>query len=141
MSGRAWSDRSLQVRATLDRRLQQLCDRTLYGVADISLISGYRGREEQNRKFREGKSTLEWPQSKHNTYPSVAVDFQPYPYPEDERKLWGALGYIAGRMHGIAQELGFKIRWGGDWDRDGDMTDQRFDDLFHIEIIEDEWNG
>jgi len=133
---RLWSDNSLRVRASLDDRLKRLVDRTLREVADISLVSGYRGEEEQNRLFRERKSTLQYPQSKHNRFPSIAVDFQPWPYPEDERKLWGALGYIAGRMHAIASELGFEIRWGGDWNRNGDLTDQKFDDLFHIEIVE-----
>jgi hypothetical protein len=38
--------------------------------------------------------------------------------------------------HAIAQEEGFHIRWGGDWDGDGDLTDQQFDDLFHIEVKE-----
>ena len=28
-----------------------------------------------------------------------------------------------------------KIRWGGDWDSDGEIKDNNFDDLVHIEII------
>jgi peptidoglycan L-alanyl-D-glutamate endopeptidase CwlK len=30
--------------------------------------------------------------------------------------------------------MGIKIRWGGDWDSDGDINDNRFDDLVHVEI-------
>jgi len=103
-------------------------------VQDISLVTGYRGEEEQNKKFLEGKSKVTYPNGKHNMYPSIAVDLQPYPYPKDERKLWAALGRIAGRAEAIAKEEGFVIRWGGDWDSDGDLTDQDFDDLFHIEL-------
>jgi hypothetical protein len=55
--------------------------------------------------------------------------------PTYEKKLWGALGHIAGRAFAIAHEEGFSIRWGGDWDGDGDLTNQKFDDLFHIELI------
>ena len=93
---------------------------------------------EQNSLFEAGASTLRWPDSKHNSIPSKAVDLQPYPYPDYEPKLWGALGYIAGRAYAIAAEEGFSIRWGGDWDGDGDTTDQKFDDLFHLELINEE---
>jgi peptidoglycan L-alanyl-D-glutamate endopeptidase CwlK len=34
--------------------------------------------------------------------------------------------------------LGVKLRWGGNWDRDGEpVTDQDFQDLVHFELAED----
>lgn len=131
-----WGQRSAKVRADLDPRLRKVVDRLLSEVADISLISGHRGKEEQNKLFRERKSKLEFPQSKHNQYPSLAVDFQPYPYPKYNPKLWAALAYVAAHAIKIGQEEGVCIRWGGDWNRNGDLTDQNFDDLFHLEIVE-----
>ena len=119
---------------TLDPTLQRVMDRVLHEVADISLTSGHRGQAEQDALFDKRVTKVRWPDSKHNTYPSVAVDFQPHPYPDYTPKLWGALGYIAGRAIAIAKEEGICLRWGGDWDRDGDTTDQSFDDLFHLEI-------
>lgn len=133
---RRWSKKSQLVFDRLSPNLQRLVTRLRDEVGDISLLSGYRGPDEQNNLFEVGASTLRWPDSKHNKLPSIAVDIAPYPYPTDEPKLWGALGYLAGRAFGIAAEEGFRIRWGGDWDGDGDMTDQNFDDLFHIEEIE-----
>lgn len=132
---RTWSKRSKKVYDTLDGDLQVLVTRIRDEVADISLISGYRDREEQNGLHENGFSTLRWPDSKHNRKPSLAVDLQPYPYPQREVKVWAALGYIAGNAQRIAKEEGFRIRWGGDWDGDGDITDQIFDDLFHLEKI------
>ena len=35
---------------------------------------------------------------------------------------------------GIAKRKGIKLRWGGDWDRDGELSDNRFNDLGHLEI-------
>lgn len=133
---RKWGDRSLRVRASLDKRLQLIMDRVLTEVGDLSLISGYRSEEEQNGLFLAGKSQLEYPQSKHNRYPSVAVDFQPYPRPEREEKLWASLAYLASAAIFIGQEHGVTLRWGGDWNRNGDLTDNNFDDLFHLEIVE-----
>ena len=133
---RTWSNRSQKVYDTLDPRLQILVTRLRDEVVDISLVSGHRDQLEQNTNYKNGTTTLRWPKSKHNSKPSLAVDLQPYPYPREEPRLWGALGYIAGRAYDIAQQEGFSIRWGGDWDRDGDLTDQNFDDLFHLEIYE-----
>lgn len=103
-------------------------------VADISIITGHRGKEEQNQKFAEGKSKVRWPNGKHNSDPSTAVDFQPYPVPERREKLWASLAYIAGRAIEIGRRRGLVVRWGGDWDGDGDLTDQNFDDLYHLEL-------
>ena len=133
---RKWGDRSLRVYRTLDPCLQRIMDRVLQEVADVSLVSGHRTPDEQNELFDRGATKVRWPDSKHNAIPSRAVDFQPYPYPANEPKLWGALGYIAGRAMAIAKEEGVTLRWGGDWNGDGDTTDQKFDDLFHLEIVE-----
>ncbi len=132
---RSWGRQSLKVYNTLDPTLQRIMDRVLREVADISLFSGYRGLEEQNALHEKGLSTLRYPDSKHNSKPSLAVDYQPYPRPMRETKLWGSLGYISGRAMAIALEEGACMRWGGDWDGDGDTTDQKFDDLFHLELV------
>lgn len=140
MPQRTWSRRSKFIYDQLDPRLQVLMTRLRDEVADISLVyphGGHRDRDTQESLFASGASTLRYPDSKHNKKPSEAVDFQPYPYPRSEPKLWGALGYLAGRAFAIAQEEGFKIRWGGDWNGNGDLTDQNFDDLFHIEVLDE----
>lgn len=135
---RSWSARSKEVYEELDERLQLLVTRLRDEVMDITLLDGARTKAEQDHYNSIGTSTVKWPNSKHNTYPSIAVDLQPYPYPDYEPKLWGALGYLAGRAHAIATEEGFRIRWGGDWNGNGDLTDQTFDDLFHIEVLDEE---
>ncbi len=42
---------------------------------------------------------------------------------------------LAGHYEGVASVLGYTLRWGGDWDRDGDLLDQSFFDLPHLEIV------
>jgi len=132
---RTWSNTSLRVRITLDPRLKVLVDELLTYM-DVSLLSGYRNKREQNDLFEQEVTQVQFPDSKHNQYPSLAVDVQPYPYPANENDLRAALGYMAGICMLIAQRNGFKIRWGGDWNRNGDVTDNGFDDLFHMEIYE-----
>ena len=136
---RKWGRRSLEVYYELDPRLQHYLDRALHEVADISLTTGHRNAVDQNKAFygEPQRSKLPWPKGKHNNLPSTAVDFQPHPLPDDSRKLWASLAYVAGRVIQMAAEDGITIRWGGDWDSDGDLTDQDFNDLYHLEIIED----
>lgn len=136
MSKRIWSARSNAVRDTLDPFLQELVDYILQHI-NISLICGFRNEQEQNAAFDAGASTLRWPDGNHNQLPSKAVDLQPYPYPTDSLKLWASLGYIAGLAAEYARWRGRRIRWGGDWNGDGSMTDQNFDDLFHLEVLND----
>lgn len=132
-----WSDNSLQVRASLDPRLKVMVDELLTYM-DVSLICGHRTPQQQAAYFAAGTSKVEWPNSKHNMYPSLAVDMQPYPYPDNENDLRAALGYMAGLCWMIAEREGFSIRWGGDWNRNGSVTDNGFDDLFHLEIFYEE---
>ena len=138
MSTRGWGLKSRLVYKTLDSRLQHYLDRSLQEVADISLVCGHRTQKEQNIAYYSTpqRSKLAWPDGKHNKLPSLAVDFQPYPMPSRPEKLWASLAYTAGRIIQMAAEDGIIIRWGGDWDADGDLTDQTFDDLFHLEIID-----
>ena len=38
-------------------------------------------------------------------------------------------------MQQAAKFMNVSLRWGGDWDGDGDRTDQTFNDLMHWELI------
>ena len=131
---RSWGKQSQKVLSELDSRLVKYLDRALQEVADISLICGHRNQENQMKAYFSGNSKLMWPKGRHNSLPSKAVDFQPYPMPKDKAKLWASLAYVAGRIIQMAAEDGVHIRWGGDWDSDGDLTDQNFDDLYHLEV-------
>lgn len=131
---RTWSRKSQAVRNSLCCELVLLVDDLLYYM-DVSLTTGHRNKQDQNDLYPVF-TKVRWPNGKHNRLPSKAVDMQPYPYPKSENSLRAALGYMAGLSTLIAERHGFKIRWGGDWNRNGDVTDQEFNDLFHIEVYE-----
>ena len=99
---------------------------------DCTVLCGHRNQTDQNKAFKEGKSKLQYPMSKHNMYPSAAVDVASYPLNwEDTARFY----YFAGYVMRVADEMGFQIRWGGDWDKDKKMNDQSFNDLVHFELI------
>lgn len=127
---------------TCNSKLQAIASRALeLSPVDIIIIHGWRGKDEQNKLVREGKSKTPWPTSKHNTSDangpcSSAIDFAPV---SNGRIQWGdthMFAVVAGCMFSAAKERGVEIRWGGDWDMDGSTTDQTFMDWGHVELVE-----
>lgn len=104
---------------------------------NCAVITGHRGEQEQNQAFWENHSLFEYPQSKHNNIPSLASDVVPWfhirPHIRwDNRDRFYCFG---GFVLGIAAKMGINIRWGGDWDQDGNLHDQTFFDLPHFELV------
>lgn len=105
---------------TTSRRNLELVDPRLVGVlneaiksVDFSVVWGHRSMEAQQRAFREGKSRLQWPSSKHNKMPAQAVDIIPYPGGWDAP--WEQWFEMATYVLAAAAAQGVRIRWGGHW--------------------------
>lgn len=115
--------RSLARLETCDADLVLLMVQALADPAcpsDITVLEGHRGKERQNRMVAEGKSQLRWPRSRHNTYPSMAVDVAPY--------VGGAVSWEWEHYHPLAAHIKAtwsrlkaegkvtgELEWGGDW--------------------------
>ena len=117
-------------------------------VRDCTIIEGFRTEEVQNEYYRTGKSQLRFPQSKHNKFPSKAVDVMEY-HAEKPHLHWSKTDEIEDfarfvlRMADDLYEAGaitHKLRWGGDWDMDGERVDKDPDETFfdgpHFELVE-----
>jgi hypothetical protein len=127
-----FSDRSSRKLQTAHPDLQKVFNR-LIEYFDHTILCGHRDEEAQTEAYESGHSTKPWPESKHNIYPSVAVDAAPYPIDWNDRERFS---YFAGQVMATARELGVKLRWGGDWDMDTEVADNGFDDLVHFELAE-----
>ena len=125
-----FGSRSRRNLKTCDKRLQDLFNEVRKHF-DCSVLVGFRGRDEQNTAFDSGHSTKKWPDSKHNSKPSIAVDVAPYPIDWNDRERFI---YFGGVVKGFAYQLDFPIRWGGDWNNNTQLSDNKFDDLVHFEI-------
>jgi len=126
-----FSQQSLAKLKSCEPDLQELFHHVLQ-LYDCTITDGHRNEIEQNECFRTGKSKVQYPDSKHNTYPSRAVDVAPYPIDWNDTKRFY---YFAGLVKASASILGIEIRWGGDWDSDNDLNDQTFMDLVHYELL------
>jgi len=105
---------------------------------DCFIACGHRPESEQKACFNSGASKVLWPNSMHNSLPSLAVDVPPWPEKWDSEKAFLELKDVIedewAQMVEQGLTDGFRLRWGGDWDGDGDRTDQTFHDLPHWEL-------
>lgn len=122
---------------SVDDRLCEIIHKAFDGTMDITVLCGYRNEEDQNRAFANGNSKVKYPNSMHNTVPAMAVDIAPHPYRNiPTAKVMASYYFMAGLFIATANRLGYNVRWGGDWDGDFDIFDQKYDDLAHFELVE-----
>jgi len=117
---------SLQRLRTCHDDLQLLCHAILEDM-DITVLCGYRSEAEQNAAFAKGTSKLKFPRSKHNSFPSLAVDIAPVKNGKvdwNDIKLFEQMCKIAEQK---AEKMGIEIRLGRDFS---------FIDFPHIELVE-----
>jgi peptidoglycan L-alanyl-D-glutamate endopeptidase CwlK len=141
-----YGERSLGKLATVHPRLKQVAFRALdRSPYDIAIVHGWRGEDVQNALFDSRASMKRWPDSKHNRSLDIdyeladqisdALDFAPWVggrIPWDETHIFAC---IAGCFFAAADELGVRLRWGGDWDTDGNTKEHKLQDWGHLEII------
>jgi len=124
--------KSLKNLSTCDERLQEVFNEVIKTV-DCSVLEGHRSKDRQNSLYAEGKTKLRYPNGRHNEYPSRAVDVVPFPINWDDRERFHL---FAGFVIGIAKSMGINLRWGGDWNQNWEVDDNKFDDFPHFEIKE-----
>lgn len=119
-------------------------------IFDHSVTDGARTVVEQEKNVARGVSkTMD---SKHLKQPdgyAHATDAMPYPPPnwrlidksiEAVRAIDPTMAvfrfyHFQGVMKGVAAQMGVQLRQGVDWDMDTDVSDHRFIDLPHNELV------
>ena len=116
--------------STCDDRLQKVFNEVIKHV-DCSVLCGHRGKDDQDKAYKEGKSKAKYPNGRHNRQPSLAVDVSPYPIDWDDLERQTL---FAGFVLGIAKQMGINLIWGNDWDGDFETKDTRLKDYPHFEL-------
>jgi len=106
-----FSKRSLDNLATCHPDLQKVAHEAIQ-TFDFTVICGHRNKADQDKAYKEGKSKLKYPASKHNKTPSLAMDCTPYPLDWNDTKSFHAM---ADHMKKAAKTVKVGIVWGGDW--------------------------
>lgn len=89
-----------------------------------------RSSEEQDKLFAEGVTFSRGGTSPHNFGLAVDIVHTVRGWNLTE-KQWLLIGHVGKEL---AKTSNLKIRWGGDWDEDGDIHDQRLFDPAHWEV-------
>lgn len=152
---------SMKQYETLHNDLQLILDHAILECAiDFSLTEGYRSAETQFEYFKKGRTQQpngEWIvtephkiitnvdgykiKGSHSYNPSIAVDIAVY-VPDKPELTYDVkhLAYIAGCIVTIGDRLfregkiKHRVRWGGNWDKDGDLADNVLFDGPHFEL-------
>lgn len=121
-----------------DPRIQYIMYEVIKYI-DCTILTGHRDEYEQTIRYYNNQSRVKYPNSKHNSKPSMAIDVAPYPIPqawgEDDWRDKVKFYELKAIIMLIAAQKGIELRWGGDWDSDGDYKDQSFNDLVHFEVV------
>lgn len=96
---------------------------------DFVVTEGVRTVERQAELFRQKKSRTM--NSRHLTGHAVDLTAWVGGQPNWDHRFYDE---IKEAMYSAARDCDVPLRWGGDWDGDGDRTDQTFHDLVHFEL-------
>lgn len=106
---------------------------------DFSVLEGVRTPERQAELYAQGRSKpgqiVTWTMTSNHFKQADgyghAVDLVPYPLDWSDLNAFDA---IAMAMFDAADELGLKVRWGADWDQDGNIREKGESDSPHFEL-------
>tara|TARA_R100001591_G_C4284978_1_gene166179 strand:+ start:218 stop:613 length:396 start_codon:yes stop_codon:yes gene_type:complete len=117
---------------TVHPKLRAVIESSLkYSILDFGVSEGHRSLEKQKMYYENGATKVL--EGKHNKNPSEAVDLYIW---IDGRISWERHDYcyLAGVILTMAKIHGVKVRWGGNFDLDGEILEQKFNDLVHFEL-------
>jgi hypothetical protein len=118
--------------ATCNEKLRRVFNEVIKTV-DCSVLEGHRDKDRQDSLYEEGKTKVKYPHGRHNEFLSRAADVVPYPIDWDDRERFHL---FAGFVLGTAKQMGIDLRWGGDWNINWFVDDNKFDDFPHFEVLE-----
>lgn len=81
-------------------------------ITDCTIICGHRTEEEQQKAFDNGNSTVQFPNSRHNSEPAMAIDVAPWPLDWNDIEGFKELSKT---VKDCAELLNIDIQCGGDW--------------------------
>lgn len=99
----------------------------------VAWMGGMRTAEEQFELFQQGFSQCDGYEIKSKHQSGKAIDLNVFVGSNivENKEM---LAVIAGVMFSCASELGVKLRWGLDWNMNGDIRDNKFNDMYHFEL-------
>jgi peptidoglycan L-alanyl-D-glutamate endopeptidase CwlK len=111
-----------------------------HATVDFMVLEGVRTPERQRELYAQGRTkpgnVVTWTLTSNHFVAAdgfgKAVDLVPAPVDWNDLKKFDA---ISKAMFAAADDLGFAIRWGADWDKDGQPRERGESDSPHFELV------
>lgn len=131
------SERSLNNLKGVNPKLVKVVKRAIeLSTQDFMVIEGLRTQARQDELWAQGRTKpgpiVTWTKDASTHGTGHAVDICPYPVDWTDLKKFDA---IAVAMFAAAAEQGVKLRWGADWDQDGNPRERGESDSPHFELV------
>jgi peptidoglycan L-alanyl-D-glutamate endopeptidase CwlK len=142
MTGFSFGARSLKNMEGVHPKLVRVLNLAIKKTkVDFMVIEGVRSLARQKQLYAQGRTTpgkvVTWTLNSNHFKKADgfghAVDILPAPYDWKDTAPFDA---VADAMFAAAKELGVRIRWGADWDRDGKPRERGETDSPHWELDE-----
>jgi peptidoglycan L-alanyl-D-glutamate endopeptidase CwlK len=142
MTGFSFGARSLENMVGVHPKLVRVLNLAIKkSKVDFMVIEGVRSLARQKQLYAQGRTTpgkvVTWTLNSNHFKKADgfghAVDILPAPYDWKDTAPFDA---VADAMFAAAKELGVRIRWGADWDRDGKPRERGETDSPHWELDE-----
>ncbi len=134
-----FSQKSEERLKTLHPDMARVVRRALgFQVMDFTVLETLRDHARQELMVKNGASkTMDSRHLANRNGLAEAADLLPYPYNVNGIDVWQdkqRFAVLAGLMYAAAAIENVEIRWGGDWDFDGNNADSTFHDMPHFEL-------
>lgn len=124
--------------ATVDPRLQRVARRALeLSPHDFTIVQGIRTVEQSAQNIKNGTSFLKNPESSKHVR-GLALDFAPYINGKIDWNDLDAFWKIVAAFKQAGNELGIALRFGADWNGNGDYRDEIQRGTYdggHVELV------
>lgn len=98
----------------------------------FTILHGHISEQEQTENYLNKITNTQWPDGRHNSYPSKAVDISPIIEPVDWQKYIMEFYKLAAIVKFVAKSMNINIYWRGDEIE----SPKRMEDLIHFELLE-----
>jgi hypothetical protein len=141
-----FNEKSLKILETCHSDLQAIFEEIIKNFCCI-ITKGFYDESSQNKDYSQGITKHQWPNGKHNTFPSLSIDAYPsnaclHPQNQREKNLYiQMMSFFGGRVIETANALlrdgkiSHKLIWGAGIGEDFDTEDHNFLDYAHFELI------
>lgn len=134
-----FSQKSEERLKTLHPDMARVVRRALgFQVMDFTVLETLRDHARQEIMVKNGASkTMDSRHLANQSGLAEAAYLLPYPYNVNGIDVWQdkqRFAVLAGLMYAAAAIENVAIRWGGDWDFDGNNADSTFHDMPHFEL-------